>query len=48
MSDPQMDPDNPADSADQCCAECGEWCADDEEFCEACLADAEDAEQEDE
>ena len=37
MSDPELCPDNPADSADQCCAECGEWCADDEEFCPACL-----------
>jgi hypothetical protein len=35
--DPQLDPDDLAACADQCCAECGEWCADDEEFCDGCI-----------
>ena len=46
MSDPELDPDDLASCADQCCAECGEPCDDDAEFCDACLDGMEEDEAE--
>jgi hypothetical protein len=34
---PEIEYDDLAACAEQCCAECGEWCEEDEEFCEECL-----------